>query len=202
MSASVCAALIWKRIVSSPRGTTGKVRPTARMPRSKSPRDHGAARVGVAHEQRHDRMRARESTRTRARSSPRRNWAVRAFRLRQPVAPLGAVGDVDGLDRRGAVGRAERVRVDVGVRLLPDRLDQLGAARDEPAVDAERLAERADEDVDARAAVLFGPAARRAVGGDAVRIVHHRDHPVAEPVLVPGARAPRSRRPARCRRAC
>ena len=185
MSASVCAALIWKRIVSSPFGTTGKVRPTARMPRSKSPRP-SRARVPC---------RARASGTTGcgpgmdsnpSDSSPRRNCVVRACRFASRARPSALSATSMALHRRGGVGRAERVRVDVGVRLLPHRFDELGAAGDESAVDAERLAERADEDVDARAAVLFGAASGRSVGGDAVRIVHHRDDAIAESVSCRG----------------
>ena len=55
---------------------------------------------------------------------------------------------------------------------------------DEAAVDAERLAEGADEDVDPRAAMLLGAAAGGAVGGDAMRVVHHGDDAVAEAILV------------------
>ena len=112
----------------------------------------------------------------------------------QPLAALGAVGDVDGRHGRRAVGRAERVRVDVGVGLLPHGLDQLGAAGDEAAVDAEGLAEGADQDVHARAAVLLGAAPGRAVGPDAVRVVHHRHDAVAEAVLVGGASRAAGRR--------
>ena len=101
-------------------------------------------------------MRPRDGLEAKRRRGRARNCRDARRQLRQPLASLGAVGDVHGCDRGGAIGGAERVRVDVGVRLLPHRLDQLGAAGDEPAVDAERLAERADEDVHARAAVLLG----------------------------------------------
>ena len=69
---------------------------------------------------------------------------------------------------------------------------ELGAAGDKAAVDAKRLAEGADEDVDPRAAMLFGAAAGAAVGGDAMRVVHHRDDAVAEAILVFRDELPRS----------
>ena len=46
--------------------------------------------------------------------------------------------------------------VDIGIRLLPDGFDELDASRNEAAIHAERLAERSDEDLDARTTMLFG----------------------------------------------
>src|SRR5262245_12577778 len=77
------------------------------------------------------------------------------FEIAEPLRPLGAIGDMDGLHGRGRVGRTDRVGVDVRIRLLTDGLDELGTRGDEPAIDTEGLAKRPNKDVDTGAAMFF-----------------------------------------------
>ena len=109
--------------------------------------DHRADAGGVAHEERHDRVRS--GNRLEARAPAGRRGTARFAPSGWPAASRPSSPSATSTARHGGrrIRGAERVRVDVGVGLLAHGFDQLGAAGDEPAVDAEGLAERADEDV-------------------------------------------------------
>ena len=68
------------------------------------------------------------------------------------AAVVGRLGDVDGLERAGRDGRRQRVREQIGPRPLAQQVDDGLRRGDEAAhAAAERLAERAGDDLDALA---------------------------------------------------
>ena len=124
MSPSLCAALIWKRIVSSPLRDDWEGQP------------HGEdASLEESSDHRPDAAVSRTSSGTTgcgpgidsnpSASSPRAELRRARVQVRESRASVRGVRDVDRLHRRRAVGRTERVRIDVGVGLLPYRLDEL-----------------------------------------------------------------------------
>ena len=163
--------------------------------------DHQSHAAGVAHDEGDHWVRAGNRLES-ERLEPAPELRRARLQVREACAPVGAVGDLDGLRRGGRIRRSKGVRVNVGVGFLPHSLDELGASRHESAVHPERLAEGSDEDVDTRTAVFFRAAARSPVGRDAVRVVHHRHDTVPEAVFMLTDERSRSHRLARCRRAC
>ena len=111
------------------------------------------------------------------------------FQVTQPLPALGAVGNVDCLDGCGAVGHAQWVGVDVGIRLLTHRLDQFHAAGNKASVHSKCLAEGADNDIRLGGGKFRGAPPGRAVSPDAVRVVYHRDNPVVH-LPPPGSAQP------------
>ena len=83
---------------------------------------------------------------------------------------------IDGDERGLGLARRDRVRIDVEGRGLAQVADDGVARHDVAAVDAERLAERADQHVDrAAAGDLLGAAAGAAEAADAVGVVDHQN---------------------------
>jgi hypothetical protein len=80
------------------------------------PLDHHPDLVRVADHQRQDREGPGNGLEA-ERGQPVTELPRSRAQAGEPLAPVVTVGDVDRLDRGRAVGRAERVRVDVGVRL-------------------------------------------------------------------------------------
>ena len=160
MSPSVCAALIWKRIVSSPRGTTGIGQADGEDAAVEEAADHRARAVGVAHEQRHDRVRPGdrlEAERLEAAAELRRA-RLQVGEPRRVLRRLSATSIA--VDRRRAVRRAERVGVDVGVGLLAHRLDRASALpATNPPLTPNALPNVPMKMSTPRAAVLLGAAA-------------------------------------------
>src|SRR5665647_2107280 len=142
----------------------------------------GRDQLGVARLANHDRD---DRVARPARLEPRRLHR-RAEVLRvapQPRAQvLRPLHDLDGRDRSRRDHRRQAVREEVGARALPEQLDHLaGAAREAAAGAAERLAQRAGDDVDAfaDAVVLRRAAPMLAQHAERVRVVDHDEGAVA-----------------------
>lgn len=107
--------------------------------------------------------------------------AVRAHALAQARA-LVAREQFEHFQRCGRDARRQRVREQIGTRALPQQLDDLAPRGHVTARRAaQRLAERARDDVDAAldAAILQGAAPVLADEADGVRIVDHHERAVA-----------------------
>src|SRR5580698_8588631 len=94
----------------------------------------------------------------------------------ESLTALGFGGhDVDTGEYRGARRRRHRGAEDERPRLVLEVLDHLALAGDEPTDRSERLAERADDEIDLRreSEVLGGTGAGLAEDADRVRVVDH-----------------------------
>ena len=146
MSVFVCAALTWKRMVSSPRGTTGKVKPDHQDTLVKKVLNEAMRFGGVPDQQRNDGMGPWDGFQTKS-GDPLAELLDSLSKVFQSLETFGAVADVDGFDRGGTVPNAERVGVDVGVRFLAYGLNQRFTCCDKAAVHPKGFAECPDDHV-------------------------------------------------------
>ena len=144
------------------------------MPLSRRCATSAAVRARVAHEQRHDRVLALDrlqTERAQAVAEPLRHGA----QVVEQPAPFFAVDAFDGDARRLGFAGRDGVGVDVEGRCLAQVGDQRLRRDDVPAVDAKRLAERADQHIDLGADDLLGAASVGAEAADAVRVIGDDD---------------------------
>ena len=104
--------------------------------------------------------------------------------LAEQMQALRAIADIHRPAGRGAIGQAERVGINIGIGLLPYRLNDRGARRDKSTIDTKGLTESTDDNIRLRATEFRGAAAACAVGANTVGIIDHGNNAIAKPVTV------------------
>ncbi len=128
MSAAVWSAEIWKRIDSSPLGTTGKLRPVASTPWLPQVAHQGGGFGRVAHHQRGYRVLAREGFPAQLDDALREAAGHRPQVLEQHPAAR-AVEQLERLERGRRFAGRDRIRIDVGGGAFPQIVGQQPGCR-------------------------------------------------------------------------